>query len=443
MRDWITFPDGRRGRLQWANDPDRARDWQRLLADAHGLTSARPRCDCLAQGQTLSLSIREMNRSLNGRPARHYVLARMPYDGPRHAPSCPFHQADPIRSGRRGYTDDVICELRDGRLRIRLAGGLTQRAPAVPARPDTPINAARSGSSHRQAQMSLLGLMQLLWEQARLNDFAPSDLGRRNWWPSVRAALQDAAASVMVGREPLDRHLVPIGFRDELGPRLLADVMDAIGSDQRILLIGLVDHLSIHEQDPDKTGNPILRLIFDGGKAFNLYVRGAAILGRQIETSFPWAWRELQRPRRERGVRVVGLVLATIRRGKTDSSRLFARAESIALMEVGPALIPVASSYELAVLHALIDAGRQFRKPLRFDSDRDLVLPDFELLDTADPRGTPMEVFGRTDEAYLARLAEKRAYYDATYGAAQWWSWDATTVAVWPRFPPPVIGREE
>ena len=42
MPDWITFPDGRRGQLRWANDPDRACHWQRLLAEAHGLTSARP-----------------------------------------------------------------------------------------------------------------------------------------------------------------------------------------------------------------------------------------------------------------------------------------------------------------------------------------------------------------------------------------------------------------
>ena len=150
----------------------------------------------------------------------------------------------------------------------------------------------------------------------------------------------------------------------------------------------------------------------------------------------------MQRPRSERSIRIAGLVLATIRRDKTGSSRLFAWAESIALMELGPALVPVASPHELAVLRALIDAGRQFRKPLRFDSDRDLVLPDFELLDTADPRGTPMEVFGRSDETYLTRLEQKRAYYDATYGAAQWWSWDATAAAQWPPFPPPIAQEE-
>jgi hypothetical protein len=233
-----------------------------------------------------------------------------------------------------------------------------------------------------------------------------------------------------------------IGFGDEEGPGLLAATIDDVGADHRVLLLGLVDHLSCRRSGEGGDGRPILRLIFDGSDPFHLYVRGPADLAQHLEASFPWAWRELQRPRRDRAIRVVALVLATVHRD-ADGARLFAWAENITLMEVGPALIPVASTHELAILIALIDAGRQFRKPLRFDADRDLVLPDFELLDTADRRGTPMEVFGRSDEAYLARLDEKRAYYDSTFGGANWWSWDATTTPTWPPFPPPVISQDE
>ena len=435
MQDWITFPDGRRGRLEWAGDEARADYWQQLLAHAHGQILARPHCDCLAQGRRLPLSVRERIRVENGRTVHHYFLARMPFEGPLHAPGCPFHQHDPARSGRRGYAEGVICELHDGRLRILLAGGLLKREPALGARVESSGEHRRSAGSFRQTQMTLLGLLQLLWEQARLNVLTSADIRRRRWWPSVRAALLDAASTIMVGTRQLDRHLAAIGFGDDEGPGLLEATIDDVGTDHRVLLLGLVDHISCRRAGEGDDGQPMLCLIFDGSDPFNLYVRGSADLAQHLEGSFPWAWRELQRPRRDRAIRVVALVLATVNR-HADSGRLFARAESVALMEVGPALIPVVSTHELVILQALIDAGRQFRKPLRFDADREIVLPDFELRDTADPRGTPMEVFGRSDESYLARLKEKRAYYDATYSAAHWWSWDATSTPVWPPFPP-------
>lgn len=57
-----------------------------------------------------------------------------------------------------------------------------------------------------------------------------------------------------------------------------------------------------------------------------------------------------------------------------------------------------------------------------------------------------MEVFGRVDEAYAARRAEKARYYDEVYGQARWWSWDAVASPDrWPAFPPALarVGEEE
>ncbi|GCD60234.1 hypothetical protein [Acetobacter pasteurianus] len=36
-----------------------------------------------------------------------------------------------------------------------------------------------------------------------------------------------------------------------------------------------------------------------------------------------------------------------------------------------------------------------------------------------------MEVFGRTDEKYLARKAEKESYYVRVFGSDNWWLWNA------------------
>ena len=129
MSDWVTFPDGRRGRLGWAWDAERAALWQRMLSSAHGDTR-RPICDCVAGGRRLELAVRELIRRDDGRQVRRYCLARMPHDGTLHQAGCPFHETDARRSGRSGYQQGVIRELPDGRLRIAIAGGLEVRQPA-------------------------------------------------------------------------------------------------------------------------------------------------------------------------------------------------------------------------------------------------------------------------------------------------------------------------
>ena len=50
-------------------------------------------------------------------------------------------------------------------------------------------------------------------------------------------------------------------------------------------------------------------------------------------------------------------------------------------------------------------------------------LPDFILRDTG--TDTPLEVFGRSDEAYSARKAIKAEYYRTHFGVKGWWYWDA------------------
>ncbi|MBB2157368.1 DUF1173 family protein [Gluconacetobacter diazotrophicus] len=445
-RDWITFPaSGRRARYGWARDAERSRAWQTLLATAHGDVLQRPHCDCLWQGQPLRLVVRERVLEDARSALSQFHLARMPGQGPHHDPACPFHEVDPSRSGRSDYAEGVIRELQDGRVSLSLDQGLriTDRGSTPACSPAGRDSDATGRLRPRQTRMRHLGLLHLLWEQAGLTTWAPG-VARRAYWPSVRTALDDATQRIVVGRAPLAQHVVPIGYRDPESATHLAATVDRSGDQWRVLLVGLVDAIRVEDAGtwPDGTPRPPrLRLAFDGARDYPLFVTGDAALAVRLKYSFPWAWRELERDRATRRIGVVGLVSAQVRRTRSGGRIAYnAWADSISLMEVGPGLIPVASSYELAVLAALQDERRHFRKPLRFDAHRDVVLPDFELLDTADPRGTPLEVFGRTDESYRARQDVKRAYYRQTYGAEGWWSWDATCGAPWPAFPSPIDG---
>lgn len=82
-------------------------------------------------------------------------------------------------------------------------------------------------------------------------------------------------------------------------------------------------------------------------------------------------------------------------------------------------------SYERLVAEKPVNEGRAFNKPMLYDQDEDDVFPDFVLTDCASGE-VPMEVFGRNDEEYLKRTAEKTALYDRRYGQGRWWAWDAT-----------------
>jgi hypothetical protein len=68
----------------------------------------------------------------------------------------------------------------------------------------------------------------------------------------------------------------------------------------------------------------------------------------------------------------------------------------------------VESSYELAMVGALLAAGRRGVKPLRYDARADVVFPDFVLTDV----DTVVEVWGITGRAdYEHRKAEKIRHY--------------------------------
>ena len=101
--------------------------------------------------------------------------------------------------------------------------------------------------------------------------------------------------------------------------------------------------------------------------------------------------------------------------------------------------IPVASSYEWRLAAHLIDQGRSFTKPLRFDADAVEVLPDFILLD-CEKRYFPMEVYGMATPEYAERQRQKAAYYSTTFGLDGHWSWEPLLNRDIPSLPP--ITRE-
>ncbi|MBS0988643.1 DUF1173 family protein [Acetobacter okinawensis] len=452
MGDWITFPNGKKARRSWDSDVHKAPAWQALLRSAHDV-HPRPFCDCLHQGKNLELVVRRSTRKEQGVIVEAYHLARMPNQGSLHGVDCPFHETDARLSGQAGYAAGVLKEMPDGRVRVALRRGLalrdTAHAPSAVERCHRSDHAASGFKATQQPRMTELGLLHLLWERSGTNLWHPGIGRARLWWQGMRQRVLDAAADIMVGQgSSLSEHLAMIGYGDKDGPALLRDKVQSCGKNWRILLLGKVDSLSVisSRKPEDGSARAHTALRFDGTRDYHLRVSTEESWFSRLSRRFPRAVAALQMKRTDRSIAVIGLVTATVQlRREAGKVSVWAWADDIALMEVEPeTLIPVESSYELQIAQALVREKRAFIKPLRFDAASALVHPDFILTDTNAGRGTPMEVYGRDDDAYRARKAEKSAYYDATYGLKQWWSWDVVSNPDhWPPFPPAAGTRKE
>lgn len=135
-------------------------------------------------------------------------------------------------------------------------------------------------------------------------------------------------------------------------------------------------------------------------------------------------------------------VIAHVELTKSVSGKPGWEVLDVAIQAVTSEFIPVESSHEEEVAVLLAKEKRLFEKPLRYDASKMDVFPDFILLDCLRER-YPMEVFGRSDEAYEDREADKRAYYQEHFGG-DWWCWKvASGGALLPYLPPRVIPSRE
>lgn len=379
---------------EFQTDPKFAHGWKSVLAKAHRGT-AKLRCGCFGRGEK-RLAVRYHDESDT------YWLARYPLTGEEHSNDCRYYAPNPEKSGMSGYEAGVVTEGDNGRLKIRLEIGLTQKAPK---KGDNTPDAPRHGSPRRsQAAMKLLGLLHFLWEEAELNVWWPAMENKRNK-AVINDRLVKAASNITAGGVRLEDVLLlsatPEGF---WARRNASRVADAVKTGRRMILVA-----PLAKCRPDIAGEALAVNGFSGipilGMYKDLWKRAATRFERAMT-----AWKSGQPT----------MVIAVV---ELRNNPRYAKVADLALMSITENGIPVESSFERVIAEKLTAEKRAFMKPLRFDADQDAVFPDFILRDTN--KDVPLEVFGRTDEDYEARKAEKIAYYDRNFGTAHWWYWNA------------------
>ncbi|MFT9091325.1 MAG: DUF1173 family protein [Gluconacetobacter sp.] len=442
---WLTFPgvDGRaaeRMPYEWRySRPDR---FQACLERRHGVLP-RPHCDCRHAGRLLELSVRGRQETRPGGAVRTvYHLACQKEEGPLHRHDCPFHGVPELgdADARHGLPASRVRD--DGTIAIRLdvpLGLNTVRSNSQAGTQDHDVEADRRRSGARRGKATLLGLLWAIWETAGLSAWGPNQVKAR--FPrTLRCRLIEAVATMEVNRIPL-AHCAGILFHNSgATPQDLQQLARASAGRSRVLLLGRLARSPAPaptSRFPDRW-----RLDFDGASQCRLSVFiDAARLGRWTE-HYPFAQRLLAGETEAPDAEVVIIATASLAvfSPEGDEPRVLAEVQDYALMETNAQMVPVASTPELQIANMLVAARRKFVRPLHYDRQGSPVHPDFILLDTAG-RPMPMEVFGRDDEDYAVRAAEKRAHYDRLYGPEGWWQWDATRRGDPPPLPPPAQGR--
>lgn len=348
-------------------------------------------CQCngarTKEGQCL-LDVRELEGT--------YFLAKKKHTGIQHRDDCRFFQVDREGSGLKAYGDDVVEN--DGSIKVGLGLQMKDKdeKPTSPAEPRLP---RRSSPGEKRRQVSLLGLLQIIWNAAGFNYCNPDSIKKRAN-PAWR--IHQAAKPIKIKRLALVKHLLVFNVPKENKQTWAY----AVGNGRRLFVVApLAPWVSSKESESgvlpiqDSDGIPALTMI-DG-----LWDSTAQRSFKRVVE----AWRD--------GRKVIAIAQIE------PTSKTTCRVVGLAHMRVTEDWLPVDSNYEQVIADDLVAEGRRFIKPLRYDADEDEVFPDFILLDTGNYRGTPMEVFGMTSAEYKARQAEKTDYYNEAFGIEGWWRW--------------------
>ncbi|WP_126447946.1 DUF1173 family protein [Sulfuricystis multivorans] len=303
---------------------------QELLANCHK-SARRPRCVCVPGGVEMYV----------GRRGGLYYLSRMPGTGFLHADHCCSVENRSFFSGACAYMPGVILEKEDGSLSI--AANLEIRE-----RMEEPV-----------AQVSIDGVLDILMEQAALNQVSPGTDHRT--WLTVRDRVLEAATWIRLGNHPLTDFLfVPDRYSRDTG-------MSSVPECESFLKA--------------QAGHA---LIFAPFKELRLTTYSWQLVLKHLPRLRLWVAKEIAKEIEERcgtpyfsAPPTYALCLVAAKPGRRDGNYTVS---NLACLPTDANYFPCRNEREAAVARQLIDEGKSLLRPLRFDSDPTHPLADFAIL---------------------------------------------------------------
>lgn len=378
-----------------------------------------PLCLCRGADATLKLYIARKT---------HYYVARMPTTGLQHAPDCPFYGAPASWSGLGTYSDAAITDGENDTVNVKLDVGLGVTPTRKAATQKSAAAAAEKKErdpTKKRSKVSLLGLLQLLWDKAEFNRWHPRMSGRRHY-TTLYKYLTASAERVTLKKLPLLDYLyMPEPFYPEHKDAIEARakqrhyelLLDSQGRNKRMVVVGLLKSIT---KSPYGYGihlrhAPHAVVFWMNGEVAQEYAKGFSA-DQALDADVGAL------PR---------IMMLTVERTAKGSLVV----HSAVSMQTTPEFIPFRTRQEESVIHDLVRDGRLFSKQLQYDAADDECFPDFLLLDAGD-EPLPMYTFGddaQPRRSMFAREAVKKMVDDKV--PVWFWDqkWDAETR---PAFPP-------
>ena len=337
-------------------------------------------------------------------PNEGFIVKRMPESGHLHALNCPSYEPPAELSGLGQVLGSAIVEdPATGQTTLKLDFPLTKR-PGHSTLP--PVSDEHDSVKSDGTRLSLRGLLHYLWDQADLTRWHPGFAGRRTW-TTVRRHLLAAAEGKFARGDPLRTRLyIPEAFsveqRDVLNARRLAHWSRALPRPgqptQRLVLIG-----EVKEIVPARYGyKAVIKHLPDQAFALD------ATLYRRLERRFE---AQLSLWGATDGLHMMAIATFCLNHAGVPTI------DELSLMPVTNQWLTVDDGFDLQLTARLVNDGRSFIKPLRYNLPTSEILPAALLIDCEDrPTALCIERAGRhvvQDQSIVAN--------GACAGTPTWW----------------------
>lgn len=369
------------------------------VARAHA-EHRRPRCLCRQDGV-------EMYIARLAFPNEGFIVKRMPASGHLHAPDCPSYEPPAELSGLGQVLGSAIVEdPATGQTTLKLDFPLTK----LPGRSTLPSVGDEHDSVRSDGtRLSLRGLLHYLWDQADLTRWHPGFAGRRTW-TTVRRHLLAAAEGKFARGDPLHTRLyIPEAFsvdqRDVLNARRLTHWSRALPRPgqptQRLVLIG-----EVKEIVPARYGHKaIIKHLPDQAFALDatLYQR----LERRFEAQLSlWGATD--------GLHMMAIATFCLNHAGVPTI------DELSLMPVTSQWLTIDDGFDQQLTARLVNDGRSFIKPLRYNLPTSEFLPAALLIDRED---CPIAVY--IERAGRHAVRERSIVANGACAGTPTWMWRA------------------
>lgn len=315
-------------------------EWARLLESIR-LCRSQAWCLCHGELQTLPMFVARHGNTL--------ALKRAPGSGPKHHPYCPSYADEGQSSGGSNITHPAIERTADGGLRVRLDVPLrTLKTPGLASGSPTDRRQERPGQTRNT--LTLLGLLELLWERARLHRWHP-EAGPRRLGAVYRKLIEESSEIAVGSTAASDALYIPDTRLDEASMhRKAADI------GERLRTLGSACK-------PGET--PVLLIVGEVRSLFDARYGSGLRLKGLPDAATVWMTRELAGDVARRFEAPVNRFLA----GKEYAGRLICitgvqlsskgllNATTCSLMETNADFIPVDSQHEARLADLLVAQG--------------------------------------------------------------------------------------